>query len=289
MVRHYLAILAAVVFWGASYVVTAIAYRTIAPLQLGLARAALAALLFAAYRALNGRRERPARKDLPLIALSGLFGVTLYFAFQNLGLEMTSSSHAALIVASYPALTVLMECAVSRRVPPLRQVAGILIAVAGVGLLTGAAASGGARSALGNWLLIATGFSWGFYSLITRRVAVRYPTSMLTAWQMLFGALFFVPFAAFEGRPWVVPTAASAAAIVFLAVCCSLLSFLFYNYALTGLSASAATAMLNLVPVVGLICSCAALREAVSARQILGGLVIVAGVWISSAAAGTSS
>ena len=285
MGRHCLAVLTAVVFWGASFIVTAIAYRTIAPLQLGLVRSALAALLFAGCRAVTGGRGRPANKDLPAIALSGFFGVTLYFSFQNLGLDMTSSSHAALIVASYPAITVLMECAARRRMPPLRQVVGILVAIAGVALLTGAAVSRGPREALGNWLLISTGIAWGFYNLITQKVAGRYPASMLTAWQMLFGALFFVPFAAFEGRPWIMPTVSSGAAILFLGVCCSLLSYLFYNYSLTGLSASAAAALLNLVPVVGIVCSCLVLHEAVSARQILGGLVIVAGVWLSSAAA----
>lgn len=287
MARHYFAILAAVVFWGTSYIVTAIAYQAIAPLQLGLVRAALAALLFAGYRAVTGSHERPARKDLPMIALSGLFGVTLYFAFQNLGLDMTSSSHAVLIVASYPAITMLMECVACRRIPPLRQVLGIIVAIVGVALLTGAAASRGPRETLGNLLLIATGVSWGGYSLIIQKMTARYPhsASMLTGYQMLFGALFFVPFVMFEGRPWIMPTAVSGAAILFLGVCCSLLSFLFYNYALTGIAASTATTLLNLMPVVGIVCSRLVLHETVSVRQIFGGLVIVAGVWLSTAAA----
>ncbi len=73
-------------------------------------------------------------------------------------------------------------------------------------------------------------------------------------------------------------------AIVFLTVRRSLLSCLFCNYSPTRLSASAATGLLNPVPVVDVVCPCLVLHETVSARQILGALVIVAGVRLNFAA-----
>ena len=78
------------------------------------------------------------------------------------------------------------------------------------------------------------------------------------------------------------PTARSLSAVLFLSVGCSLLSFLAYNYALTGISVTAAATLLNLQPVVGVLCSWAFLGETVTLRQIAGGAVIVAGVWLSS-------
>ncbi|MBQ8089135.1 MAG: DMT family transporter, partial [Pyramidobacter sp.] len=102
MWKYYCASMGAVLFWCASYLVTALAYETISPLQLGLVRAVLAGVLFFAFRAVTGAHEKVARSDWPRLVVSGLFGVTLYFAFQNTAIAMTSTSRAALITACYP-------------------------------------------------------------------------------------------------------------------------------------------------------------------------------------------
>lgn len=282
MLKYYGAVMTAIVFWGASYIVTALAYETIAPLQLGFVRAALAALLFFVFMALTGVREKPSRGDLPYFAVSGLFGVTLYFACQNVGLSLTSSTNAVLIVACYPVITLVMESIGHRVMPSVRQLLGILIAVAGVRILTGTGGTAGSNVLLGDILLLGSGVMWGFYSLTTQKIADRYATSTLTAWQMLFGALFFIPFVLYEGRPWLMPTVKSGLSILFLAVCCSLTSFLCYNYSLRGISVTTATSLLNLMPVVGLICANAVLHESVTAMQLLGGAVIIAGVLVST-------
>lgn len=286
MNRYYLVEMIPVLFWGASYMATAVAYETTGPLQLGMIRAVLAAALFFGFRLLTSKRDSIAARDLPRTALAGLFGGTLYFACQNTGLAMTSSSNAALITSSYPAIIFVMECLYRRRIPPFRQIAGVLIAIGGVLLLTGLGASAseksGAGSLLGDILLISAGVMWGFYCLINQKLSERYSPSLLTGWQMLFGAVFFVPFVIGEGHAWIMPTARSLSAVLFLSVGCSLLSFLAYNYALTGISVTAAATLLNLQPVVGVLCSWAFLGETVTLRQIAGGAVIVAGVWLSS-------
>ena len=104
----------------------------------------------------------------------------------------------------------------------------------------------------------------------------------LTAYQMLFGGIFFIPFALLEGRPWQMPTATSLAAILFLAVCCSLLAFLLFNYGLQKISAGVSASLMNLMPALGLVFSFALLHEKISLRQIIGGVIVVLGVTLSS-------
>ncbi len=280
MLKHYCAIMGAVFFWGASYLATAVAYETISPLQLGLVRAALAASLFFVWRTLTGQREKVARGDWPRLVISGLFGVTLYFAFQNTALAMTSSSRAALITACYPVIVLTMECFLRRKMPMIRQLLGIAVAVAGVAMLTGTGAGEG--SLKGDLMMVIPGVMWGCYCLSAQKLTEKYPTSLLTAWQMLIGAAAFVPLVVLEARPWVMPTLRSGSAILFLAVCCSLLSFLFFNYSIKGLSVTVPMILLNLQPVVGVVCSYLVLGETVSTFQALGGAVIVAGVLLST-------
>ncbi len=280
MWKNYLAIMGAIVFWGTSYLMTVLAYETISPQQLGLARALLAGLLFFVFRAVRGERGSVAPRDWPTLVVSGLFGVTLYFAFQNAALSMTSTSRAALITAGYPAIVLAMECAVRRRRPALRQVAGIALAVLGVGMLAGSGGEGG--SVKGDLMMVIPGMMWGAYSLSVEKLADRYSVSLLTVWQMLVGAAAFVPLVLIEGRPWVAPTLRSGCAILYLGACCSLLSFLFFNFAVKGLSVVVPSLLLNLQPLVGVVCSYLAFGETVSPFQAVGGAVIVAGVLLGT-------
>ncbi len=282
MKKHYAAAMATVIFWGSSYFVTAVAYRTIAPLQLALVRAILSAVLFFIYMALVGLHERPQLRDLPHFTLAGLFGVTLYFTFQNIGLSLTSSSNAALLVAAFPAIVLAVECVWERRLPSLRQIAGIAVAVGGVALLTGTLSGSGQNDPLGAALLLIAGVMWGCYNLVSKRISSRYSVATLTVWQMVFGSLFLIPCVLVEGRPWAAPTLATLCAILYLAVFCSLLSYLAYNYALTGISVTGVASLINLQPVVGIICSYFILHETVTLQQILGGAVVVAGVLLTN-------
>ena len=202
---------------------------------------------------------------------------------------MTSASRAALITACYPVIVLTMECVARRKLPVFRQLAGIAIAVAGVGMLTGSGTGEG--SLKGDLMMVIPGIMWGAYCLSAQKLTEKYSTALLTQWQMLIGSLAFVPLVGslafvplvlLEGRPWIMPTLRSGSAILFLAVCCSLLAFLFFNYSIKGLSVTVPMILLNLQPVVGVVCSYLVLGETVSTFQALGGAVIVAGVLLST-------
>ncbi|AQS04986.1 drug/metabolite transporter (DMT)-like permease [Clostridium beijerinckii] len=74
----------------------------------------------------------------------------------------------------------------------------------------------------------------------------------------------------------------SASALIYLSVGCSIVAFLLYNLGLRKLSASISVSLMNLVPVLGLIFSILILHERVSTVQILGGVIVIIGVILSS-------
>nr|WP_241396490.1 EamA family transporter [Clostridium beijerinckii] len=74
----------------------------------------------------------------------------------------------------------------------------------------------------------------------------------------------------------------SASALIYLSVGCSIVAFLLYNLGLRKLSASISVSLMNLVPVLGLIFSILILHESVSTVQILGGVIVIIGVILSS-------
>ena len=78
------------------------------------------------------------------------------------------------------------------------------------------------------------------------------------------------------------PTAVSLGALIFLAVGCSIVAFLMYNFGLKGLSASSTASMINLMPVIGLVLGVVFMHDPIQLKQIAGGAVVLAGVKMSS-------
>ncbi|WP_315067746.1 EamA family transporter [uncultured Clostridium sp.] len=279
---YYLASTGAVVLWSASFIATKLAYETFAPIQLAAVRTLFAVILFWFMRKITSNNEQIQKEDRIRIALSGFLGITLYFAIENIGVSMTSSSNSALIVASFPAVTTLLEFFIYHSKPNIKKVLGIILAIIGVAILTQINVDGNSKSMLGNVILIGAGIVWAFYNFITRDLTNKYSAMTLTYYQMLAGFIFFLPFVIIEGKTWRMPTITSASALIYLSVGCSIVAFLLYNLGLRKLSASISVSLMNLVPVLGLIFSILILHESVSAIQISGGVIIIIGVILSS-------
>ncbi|WHH60779.1 DMT family transporter [Petroclostridium sp. X23] len=279
---YYLASASAVLLWSASFIATKMAYETFAPIQLGAVRTFFAVILFGIIRRIIKNNEKIDKEDRIRVAVSGILGITLYFTIENIGVSMTSSSNAALIVASFPAVTTLLEFFIYHLRPTARKVLGIILALMGVAVLTQVTIDSSSKSLLGNVILIGAGLVWAFYNFITREITNKYSAMTLTYYQMLVGAIFFVPFVIIEGSTWKMPSITSASALIFLSVGCSVTAFLLYNLGLRKLSASVSVSLMNLVPVLGLIFSILILRETVFVIQVLGGIIVIIGVILSS-------
>ena len=279
---YYIAMLGSVTLWGGTFIATKLAYEVYSPVQLGLLRPLVATVLFFLIRKAKRDKEIIRKEDRKSVVASAFFGVTLSMLFQNIGITMTTASNAALIVASFPAITMLLEIVIYRTKPTFNKIIGIGISITGVAILSQITLEGSPNAMWGNLLMVAAGITWAFYSFVTGRLAGKYSTMTITYYQMISGAFLFIPFVLLEGSPWNAPNFVATSAMLYLGIGGSLLAFLFYNIGLKKLSASTAVSFLNLVPVVALILSVIILRETISIMQLFGGAVVITGVMISS-------
>jgi drug/metabolite transporter (DMT)-like permease len=273
------AVVAAAFIWSTSYTATKAALADVPPLTLGAARFLLAAgVLWLAIRA-QGIAVTPSRRDRVRLGVGGLLGITLYFAVENLGVDLATAADAALLVAAYPAITMLLESTLFGVPGSRTRMAGVAVAIAGVYLIvSGNFGAAGSERVIGDVLLIVSGVVWAFYNFSTRAMGREYSMLVVVYWQTLVGAVAFVPLALSEHGRWEVPGAGSVALVVYLAVLCSVAAFLLYGYGLRGMKSSSAVNLLNLVPVFGLAVSVAVLSESVRPVQLLGGAVVMVGV-----------
>lgn len=287
----WLAMIASTVLFAASYTLTKVALVDVPPLTLGLIRFALAgALLFLLRRA----GPRPGKGERTAMVASGLLGITLYFALENVGVHLATATDAALLVASYPALTVGVEACLNRKRPALQTLLGLAVTAAGVVLVVAASGAstgdpGGPPAThrlLGDVLLIGSGLSWAGYTLVSRHFAARRPPLQTVTWQDTIGAVFFIPLALTEAPQWVLPRhpTATAVSVLVLVVGCSIAAMAFYNRALAGLPASTAVNALNLVPLWGVLIAVLTLGEHVRPLHLIGAVVIILGVYLTGTA-----
>lgn len=280
---HLLAVAAACTLWGGSLVFTKLAFDSLSPMALGLIRFSLSTLLFFIILAARHELKVPKAADLGLMALTGFLGTTLYFAAENFGASITSAGTASLVVGSFPAMTLVLECAVDKKLPRPSTALGMGLAFLGVAALAlaGGSVSGG-DEAPGITILMAGGAAWSVYNLLMRRLAGKYSALAITSWQTLFGALGFILLAVLEGAPLQLPSVQSWLSLAYLVLGCTVVGFTLYNYGFEKLSPSVTSSLVNLDPVIGLALSALVLGEPVSFVQLLACAVVVGGIMLST-------
>jgi drug/metabolite transporter (DMT)-like permease len=250
-------------------------------MSLGLARFVIASILFMVFFVAKRSWPRLALRDLPLMAGSGLIGVTLYFAGENNGIMLLSASESSIIVGTIPVLTVLADRMFTGARLRALQYSGAIISVVGVSLMVVESLKISAQP-LGYLYMGVAALAWVAYAFATRPMLAKYSQTEVTFWQGLFGALGFLPFALLEKLDWAGLTPLIIMNVLYLAIFCSALGYLFYIISIDVLGAGVASVFINLIPVVSVVASFFILGERLSPLQLGGAAVAVAGVYLTT-------
>lgn len=287
--RSVLMLLITMLIWGSTFVVTKGVAAQIPPFTLAFARVAMGTLVLLPFAVLRQRwHAGPASstESFPWLSVAamGFVGVALYYALFNLSLLHTSAAQGALVQSSLPAVTALVAVVWLReRATTLRWV-GIALSVIGVLVISsGAEGNGDDRVFLGNVLMFLTCICWGIYTSLAKRAAGFDPMHV-TVGVTGAGALMLMPFSIWElaNGGWPELGVRGWLAVVYLGVLASGFAYLFYNSALQHMDASQAGVYTNLIPVVGVVSGIVLLGEPLSARAIVGGCVVLVGVWLTT-------
>jgi len=278
--RYYLSLIIGILFWSSSFIASKIAYTSFSPLVVCMFRFVLSSVLMSII-GIAAKKERPSNHDLIYIILSAIAGITFYFAIENIGLSLTTASNASLIGAAYPVMTILVGICVYRMRISGRTLAGIVVAIIGVYILTAKSTETIEGTWRGDVLLILDGFLWGFYNFLTQSISKECDTYTISWYQMVAGCICFIPLLFLQKPVIQNVTFSSIAAILYLSAACTIAASFLYNYGLRGVSAKTAVSLMNLMPVFGLFFSATILHETIAWKQILGGLIVLFGVFLS--------
>lgn len=218
----------------------------------------------------------PGSRDLPLIAVCGLAGMSAYQVLLNWGEVRVPAGTASLLVSVAPVFSVILAAAFLGERLSGRVVLGSVVAIAGSVLI--AVAGGKAGYTAAAWVVLAAALVQGLYHFASKPLLRRYSAVEVACYSMWSGTVFLAPLApaAFEHMP--AASATSSASVLLLGLLPSAVGFVTWGYAVSRSTVSAATAALYLVPVIAIAVSFAWLGEVPTLVEIFGGMISIGGV-----------
>lgn len=260
---------------------------------MGLAfwRWALAAALVLPFSLPALQRDWPAiwRHRWYMLAVSAL-GVAGFNTFLYIGLHHTTALNASSILSTIPVLIVLSSFLLFRTPMSAREAVGATLCLVGaleiathgdlIGLLS-------LQLGYGDFLILLGCICYGLYGALLRGRPQIERLSFLAATFVLGllvqGLFYLVEIASGAVVPLSLP---SVAAIVYVGVFPSILSYFFFNYGVEMVGANRAGLFMNLVPVFGAVLAIVLLHEAVASFHLIGALLIAAGLLLATRSVG---
>ena len=260
------------------------------PVTLNFLRWTVATLVLAPFAlpALRGKGAR-IRADAGMLLLLALTGVAVFQSLVYLGLRSTTAVNAVLLNSSMPLFMLLCSWAIERERASARQVAGMLLSLAGI-LVILSRGEAGALLQLelhrgDAWILLAMPV-WGVYSVLLKRRPANLGGVEFLFVISLSGVLMLAPFAAWQalqaapGRP----TAAAALGVLYMGLAASVIAFICWNRGVAVVGANAAGFTIHLLPAFCTVLAILFLGESVALYHGVGVATILAGVLLATRA-----
>jgi drug/metabolite transporter (DMT)-like permease len=276
----------AVIVWGGSFIATKVALRDVSPITVVWLRFAMGVVILGI--AVSARRQfaLPQRNEWLYFALLGFLGITFHQWLQSTALTTSRASTTAWIVATTPVFMALLGLLILKERLTWLQAAGILLA--GLGVILVVSNGDLASLGLGNFgepgdiLVLISAFNWAVFSALSRRGLKSHPAARMMFYVMTFGWLFTgilfftgptsreIPLLSFNG--WL--------GVSFLGIFCSGLAYIAWYDALQALPAAQLGAFLYLEPPVAVVVAALILAESITWAALLGGGIILSGVYL---------
>ena len=268
--------------WGSTYLAIRIGIRSgsgFDPFWFGGLRVLAAGIILITWGILRGKNVSPSRKDLLVLAASGLLLWIGGNGMVILAEQRVNSGLAALIVSSTPIWVAILESILDKRVPSYQFILALIIGFGGIIILSYPVLTSGVRADILSILfLLVASISWSSGLVLQTRRPVDLSRGVSSGYQQLFGGIFYVIIALIVGEKLPAPTTEAWMAWGYLVVFGSLLAFTSFVSALQILPTSLVTTYAYVNPVIAVLLGWLILREPITLWTIAGGLLVIFGV-----------
>ena len=283
--KIWIALLALYTVWGSTYLAIRFAVETIPPFFMAGTRFLISGAILFIWRRAAGD-AMPTKRQWRSTAIVGIFLLLGGNGLVSFAEQYVPSGITALIIGSMPMWLVMIEAMRPGGVKPtLLAILGLLIGFGGIFLLIGPAELTGAGhtlNPLGVGTLLAAAFLWSIGSIYSRNADMPQSSLMATGAEMLTGslAIFLVSGLTGEWRGLNLAdvTTSSWLGLLYLIAIGSLIGFVSYIWLLKNAPVSLVATYAYVNPLVAVFLGAWLADEALNARILVAGLVIIGSV-----------
>lgn len=227
-------------------------------------------------------------KPMKNLLLLAFFQPVLYFIAESYGIVYTSSSYSGVILAVIPVMGVVFDVILLHTKVSKKQVICAICSVIGV-IITTLGATNMKSSFLGTILLFGSVTASALYYVYSKKAGEHFNPIERTYMMFGMGSIVFTSWALLQckghyqelifdvicrGDYWL--------AIGYLAIFSSVIAFMLLTYGTDHVSVSEASIFANLITVISIIAGVVVLKESFGLMQVVGAVIIVVSVYLSS-------
>ena len=271
--------LAVVVLWASAFPAIRVAAPDLGVIGLSVARLAVASLSLIAVAPLAHVR-RPERRHVPLLVAAGFVGMTAYQLLLNAAELHVPAGTASILVAAAPLISVAIATLFLGEQLPVTRVAGIAVAIAGV--VTVSLARCGATVTSSLWIAVGAAVVQGIYHPLIKPLLRDRSGLEVATYAMVAGTIMSLPLLPWGWHDVLAASPSTWGSALYLGLLPSALGFVLWGYAVANLPMATSTSLLYLVPAFAVLIAFIWLGEMPLAGELLGGVVVIAGVVLVS-------
>jgi drug/metabolite transporter (DMT)-like permease len=269
--------------WGTTWVAIKYSLLGFPPFAGAMFRFAFAALVLTIYARLTGTSLVLRRELLRHVIVTAILLYVIDYGMIYWGEQYLNAGVTAILFASLPLATALVSTfAYQTEAFSYRRFAGILVGLAGIvvvffdQLLITSFSGKVITATLG--ILIAA-IAAAFNSVIAKKHLMAIDTVTLTIHQLIWGTFGLALIALVRGEfAAIEPSTSSVVALLYLGLAGSAIAFVVYYKLLRVMPASTLSTNTYLTPLIAVFTGWWSLGESISARAIIGALIIFAGI-----------
>jgi drug/metabolite transporter (DMT)-like permease len=284
--RSHLYLLLSNLIYGASFTIAkAVIPDYIKPYGMILIRITVTAVMFIIIQ-IFFIKEKIARKDVPLLILCALFGVSINQLLFFKGLSMTSPISTSLMSTITPILVLLFASMFQEEKLGWKKVLGIFIGAAGavIIVIAGKRITLSSGEFLGDILVFANSAVYAIYLVIVKPLMKKYQPLTIITWVFFFGWIFVIPvgWSEFASINWQAITPVVWYAIIFIIIFTTFFSYLLNILALKNISSSVVGIYIYVQPIFATLIAVLFSKDHLTWQNIMASLLIFIGVYLVS-------
>ncbi len=229
-------------------------------------------------------------KNFKNILAIALFRPVINYLCETLGISHTTASESGVFIATLPVVSFIASALILHRKPTKSQLIGVLVTLSGVVITVLAVDATASFSIAGYAFLLAGVTSYALYSVFVEK-ETQFSGAEITYIMLSAGALVYTVIALIEagmkGNIDVLVTlpfknTAFLTAILYQGIGCSILAFFMSNVAIANIGVNKNASLIGISTVISIIAGVVFMHESFSAYQLIGAIVILAGVYIAN-------